>query len=223
MTETLAAPRPVRRRSRTDWLIPTAFIVLCLVPIIAGAFRLTSLASGAPATPDNERFVSMPLPVIVHIISVTVYCILGAFQFHPSLRRRRPRWHRIAGRVLVPMGIAAALSGLWMNMFYALPNDSYGPLWVGRWIFGLGMVACIVLGFAAVLRRDFPHHRAWMIRGYAIGIAAGTQVFTSLIWFIIVGEQAENTTSVPLLGGWIVNLVVAEVIIRRKPTRRIRA
>ena len=206
---------------RRDWLIPASLIVLVLVPIIAGAMRFTSLATGVEATPDNNRFVTMPAPVIIHIISVTVYCVLGAFQFHPSLRRRRPRWHRIAGRVLVPMGIAAAASGLWMNAVYALPADSYGALWVARWVFGLGMIASIALGFAAVLRRDFRQHRAWMIRGFAIGVAAGTQVLTSLVWFMIMGDAAATTTTVPLIGGWILNLAVAEWIIRRRPTRRI--
>ena len=40
------------------------------------------------------------------------------------------------------------------------------------------MAACLVLGVAAIRRRDIAAHRAWMIRAYAIGLAAGTQVFT---------------------------------------------
>ena len=121
----------------------------------------------------------MPIPVVIHIISATTYCLLGAFQFHPGIRRRHPRYHRISGRILIPMGIAAALSGLWMTTFYALPATDYGWLPLIRWVFGVGMIASIVLAFVAVRRRDFSTHRAWMIRGYAIGIAAGTQVFTS--------------------------------------------
>ncbi len=221
MTQTIAPTPPVRRRARRDWLVPAALILLVLVPLIAGAMRFSSLLSGAEATPDNARFVGMPVPVITHIISVSVYSVLGAFQFHAGLRRRRPRWHRVAGRVLVPMGVAAAASGLWMNLVYALPADSYGALWVARWVVGIGMIAALALGFAAVLRRDFTRHRAWMIRAYAIAVGAGTQVFTSLIWFLIVGDAAANTTTVPLIAGWVVNLAVAEWIIRRRPTRRI--
>src|SRR4051794_12231906 len=52
-----------------------------------------------------------------------------ALQFVPTLRRGRSRWHRIAGRVLVPAGVFVALSGLrrhfashgaWMTRAYAL-------------------------------------------------------------------------------------------------------
>src|SRR3712207_7388829 len=44
--------------------------------------------------------------------------------------------------------------------------------------FGVAMVVTLVLGFRAARRRNFSRHRAWMIRSYAIGLVAGTQVFT---------------------------------------------
>jgi uncharacterized membrane protein len=217
MTRTLETPRPARVR-RPDWLIPVGLILLSLIPVLAGAARLNSLSTGAEITPDNARFFGMPVPVIVHIISATIYCLLGAFQFHPGLRRTRPRWHRYSGRILVPLGIAAALSGLWMTQFYALPAHDYGALPLARWVFGLGMVLSIVLGFLAVRRRDFSTHRAWMIRAYAIGVGAGTQVLTTLVWLLIAGAAADSTKPVPMIAGWVVNLLVAEWAIRRRHT-----
>lgn len=221
MTQTTTRRATAGAHSRRDWLIPTSLILLSLVPVVAGAVRLTSLISGVETTPDNARFTAMPAPVIIHIVSVSCYCIVGAFQFHPGLRRRRPRWHRISGRILVPMGIAAAASGVWMTQFYALPAHDYGALPFARWVVGLGMISALVLGVRAVLRRDFTHHRAWMIRAYAIALGAGTQVFTSLIWFFIASSAAEATKSVPMIAGWVINLIVAEWIIRRTPPRRI--
>ena len=47
----------------------------------------------------------------MHIVGAAVYALLGAFQFSARLRRRRPGWHRRAGRVLVVAGLAVALSG----------------------------------------------------------------------------------------------------------------
>ncbi|MEO8527652.1 MAG: DUF2306 domain-containing protein [Pseudolysinimonas sp.] len=210
---------PVARKRRTyQWMIPTGLVLLSLVPVIAGAMRVSSLALGVETTPDNARFTGMPLPVIIHIISATIYCLLGAFQFQPSFRRRVPRWHRVSGRILVPMGITAAASGLWMTTFYALPAHDYGALPAARWIFGLGMIASILLALRAVLRRDFSTHRAWMMRGYAIGIGAGTQLFTFLAWLLIAGAAADATKPVPMIAGWVINLVIAEWIIRRRPT-----
>ena len=152
--------------------MPTALILLSLIPVIAGASRMTELTGGAAITPQNARFFASPVPVVIHIVSVTIYSLLGAFQFVPALRGRRG-WHRIAGSVLIPAGLLAALSGLWMSAFYPLPDgDTDVPI---RLFFGSAMLVSIVLGIVAIRRRDFVRHGAWMTRGYAIGVAAGTQ------------------------------------------------
>ena len=56
--------------------------------------------------------------LVLHILCASVYALLGAFQFAPAFRRRRPGWHRRAGRLLVPAGLLVGLSGLWMTLFY---------------------------------------------------------------------------------------------------------
>ncbi|MFI7449333.1 DUF2306 domain-containing protein [Nonomuraea sp. NPDC049714] len=201
-------------RRKTQWRVPAALIGLAFVPVLAGGIRLTELTGGAEITPDNARFFAAPVPVVLHIITVTVYSVLGAFQFVPRLRRKRG-WHRVAGRVLVPCGLIAALTGLWMSVFYALPAMD-GPLVAAsRLVFGTAMVVAIVLGFAAIRRRDFARHRAWMIRGYAIGMGAGTQAFTHVPLFALDGTPGELPRAVAMAAGWVINLAVAEWIIRR--------
>src|SRR5258706_1214152 len=113
--------KTVAYENRVKWLIPAGLILLSLVPVAAGALRIRELTGGAEVTPENARFFASPLPVVVHILSASLYSILGAFQFAPHLRRRRPNWHRAAGRLLAPSGLAAALSGLWMAHFYPWP------------------------------------------------------------------------------------------------------
>jgi uncharacterized membrane protein len=146
----------------------------------------------------------------VHIVSASGYAILGAFQFSPRLRRRR--WHRVAGRVLVPLGLAVALSALWLNQFAA----AGALLYAFRLVFGVAMLASLVLGFAAIRSGDVPRHRAWMTRAYAIALAAGTQVVTQGVGGALVGT---SDLSLALLAGagWVVNLGVAEWAIRRRP------
>ena len=65
------------RAKRPDWLVPAGLIALSLIPITFGAVRLTELAGGTEITPDNARFFASPVPVVTHVISVTIYCILG--------------------------------------------------------------------------------------------------------------------------------------------------
>ncbi|MFD8492184.1 DUF2306 domain-containing protein [Amycolatopsis sp. NPDC059657] len=194
-------------------------LLLSAVPIVAGSMRLAELSGGARITPENARFFAVPVPVIVHIVAASFYCVLGAFQFAPGLRRRRLGLHRVSGRALVPLGLAAAFSGLWMTVFYPSPPGDGELLFVFRLVFGSAMVAAIVLGTAAVLRRDIRRHRAWMIRGYAIGMGAGTQVFTHLPWAAAFGAPGEFTHALLMAAGWVINLAVAEWVIGRQIAR----
>lgn len=211
-TVTITAPFPVRH-SRPQWPVPTALILLSLIPVIAGASRLTELTGGAAITPQNARFFASPIPVVIHIVSVTIYSLLGAFQFVPSLRGRR-RWHRIAGSILIPAGLLAALSGLWMSAFYPLLDGTTDvPI---RLLFGSAMLVSIVLGILAIQRRDFVQHGAWMTRAYAIGVAAGTQAFVILPWILLAGPPNELTRALLMGAAWVINLAVAEYVIRRR-------
>jgi uncharacterized membrane protein len=202
--------------NKAEWLVPAALIVLSAIPVAAGAFRLAQLTVGAEVAPENARFFASPLPVILHILSVSLYSILGAFQFAPSLRRRRHKWHRAAGRLLIPSGLIAALSGLWMTQFYPWPDGDGELLYGLRLLFGSAMVLSIVLGALAIRRRDFARHGVWMMRGYAIGMGAGTQVLTHLTWFLLFGIPDELSRALLMGAGWVINLAVAEWIIRAR-------
>lgn len=210
-----AATSRSRKRPRAPWLVPFGLILLSVIPLIFGALRLTELVTGAEITPANERYFVSPIPIVTHIIAVTLFSVLGALQFVPSLRRRT-RWHRYSGRITLPAGLLAALTGLWMTLFYPQQVDDGGILYISRLVVGSVMTASIVLGFLAVLRRDFVTHSAWMTRAYAIGVGAGTQVVVALIATLVVGPTNVVIDSVLLGLAWVINLTIAEVIIHRR-------
>ena len=201
----MSAPRT------SDWLTPAALVTLSIVPVVAGAFRLVQIGAGAEITEDNARFFAAPIPIVIHIVSSVIFCLLGAFQFSDTLRRRKPGWHRTSGRILVPCGIASALSGLWMTQFYPTSEfDGGGFLYAIRLLAGSAMAVFLVLGLIAIRKRDIPSHQAWMMRGYALGLAAGTQVLTHLPWFVFPGIHGELARTLSMAAGWVINLVVAE-------------
>lgn len=199
--------------TRANRLIPAGLLLLALVPSAAGVARLADLASGT-ATAASARFFAAPLPVVLHILGATLFGLLGALQFAPTLRRRN-RWHRIAGRLVVPAGLLAALSGLWMTLTYPWANADGVAVYLARLIFGSGMVVSLVLGVTTILRGRVAAHRAWMLRGYAIGMGAGTQVFTHLPYFLLIGQPSEGPRAVMMISAWVINLAVAEWLIRR--------
>jgi uncharacterized membrane protein len=216
---TRAAPR-----RRSDWLIPAGLIALGFVPGLVGLLRLVQLGGGAQAVPGPARFFASPWPISLHLVASLAYVVLGAFQFSPGWRGRHLAWHRAAGRGLVACGLVSALSALWMTQFYPVgtePPASFDGalLYAIRVVVGVAMVLFLGFGLAAAIRRRIPAHRAWMMRAYALGLGAGTQVFTHLPWFLFPAIQGETTRAVLMGAGWALNLAVAEWLVSRgRPT-----
>jgi uncharacterized membrane protein len=217
---TPAAARTTRaaRSTRSARWLPFALVALVVVPAIAGSLRLVELAGGPLLIPANPRMTVSPVPVVVHIVSAVSYAILGAFLFSAALRRRHPGLHRMAGRVLVVLGLAVAFSALWMTLFYPRQPGTGVLAYVFRLAFGSGMAASIILGFLAIRGGEIARHRAWMTRAYALALGAGTQVFTKAIGPAVFGS-AELVNDLSLGAGWVINLAVAEYVIRRRGGR----
>jgi uncharacterized membrane protein YkvI len=84
------------------------------------------------------------------------------------------------------------------------------------------------LAYRAARRRDFTHHRNWMMRNYALTFLAVTSrvlvplLLIAQIPFASAGSVAESAPTMIPIGqvlGWIVNLVIVEVLIRRHQPR----
>jgi uncharacterized membrane protein len=207
-----AAARTTTRPQRR-WLTAAALIGLAFVPVAAGSARLVEMSGGGVLLPEPPHSAGAPVPLVVHIVSVTVFALVGAFQFVPGTRGARARWHRVTGRIVAPAGVVAALSGLWLTVVITGADSSL--LTAFRTAAGVTMAGSLALGVAAVVRGDIRQHRAWMLRGYAVGLGAGTQAFTNGLWAAVVGAPGPTATALLMGAGWVINLVVAEWLIRR--------
>lgn len=106
-----------------------------------------------------------------------------------------------------------------MTLFYEEEPGTGNLLYLFRLVFASGMAACLALGFAAIRRRDIDAHRAWMVRAYAISLAAGTQAFTEGIGGALFGT-GELHGDLAKGAGWVINLAIAEWAMRRPARRR---
>lgn len=205
-------------KHRDCWVVG-GLLLLSAVPLAAGAMRVLRLMGNVAITAENARFVAAPIPVVTHIVGSLLFCVLGAFQFSASMRQAHPNWHRVGGRIAAPAGFAAALSGLWMTQFYPWVGYDGAALYAIRLIVGTAMVLSLGLSIAAIRKRDLALHARWMIRAYALGIGAGTQVFTHIPWFMFPSLQGELARTVCMAAGWAINMGVAEWVIRRNARR----
>ncbi|MGN9837865.1 DUF2306 domain-containing protein [Nonomuraea sp. H19] len=164
--------------------------------------------------------------LVAHILTALVALVLGPLQFVPAIRARR-RVHRTIGRCYLLAGVAP-------SALTAIPV----ALLSGRLITQIGLVVPAVLwlvtGWLAVQaarRRDFVRHRNWMMRNYALTFLAVTSRVLVPLFLLAqlpfsgtanAGSIGANAPSVIPIGqvlGWIVNLVVVEILIRRRGRR----
>ena len=212
--------------SRSGWAFIALILAYSFVPSIVGLVRVVELAGGPAIAPPNPRAMDAPVPIVIHILSSSFFCLLGALQFLPSLRRAHPFLHRFAGRLVVLAGALSALSGLWMTVAYIFPSELQGTaLHWARILLSSAMFALITWGVIAIRRRNIHAHRAAMIRAYAIGQGASTQALFGIVFMILwQAELMGPARDIMMLAAWGVNLIVAEVIVaahlragRRRP------
>jgi uncharacterized membrane protein len=200
----------------------TGLFLLALPSVLIGLAILHSMATGSPSEvatqADLARRTSYPLAMGLHVIGGSALLILGLAQFSTTLRRRAPRLHRWTGYALLALGAGAALSGLWMNASPSAKPDSrlYDS---AQNIMSAAFLTVTALGIAAARARNFAAHRAWMLRAYAIAMGAGTQTALLLPVFLLLGELKGLALDLTLIGAWVLNLGVAELLIARQAHR----
>ena len=70
---------------RPSWKLLSSLWMLSFVPVVAGVVRLSGLvggANGGGVTPENARFMANPAPVVLHVLSASVFCVLEIGRAH---------------------------------------------------------------------------------------------------------------------------------------------
>ncbi len=207
----------MRSISSREWILLAFVLIYSFVPTFGGLLRIAELFGVQAILPANSRALAYPLPIVVHILSSFLFCILGALQFLPSVRRYHLDLHRMMGRVLVVAGFISAATGLWMTHFFAFPENLQGALlyWV-RIVLSLAMCGLIVWAVISIRSRNVRAHGSAMIRAYAIAQGASTQTFLGIGWIVAVGTEPQGQLrDVIMIAAWGLNFLAAEYLISK--------
>lgn len=199
--------------------VPIILAALCIIPLGGTLYRLAEIiTTGVWRFNFNPELVDR-LPLFLHGIGMALFLVLGALQFSPKLRVKRPNLHRTLGRTAGVGALLGGVTGIWMTLAHL--EISTPLLIAGRLLFGSAMIGFTVLAIRCAMNRDFITHREWIIRAYAIAMAAGTLPFVFFPVFLIFGDPSPILDDVIQIAGWMINFAIAEVIIKRtrhKPT-----
>ncbi len=191
-----------------------SFAIIAFSAIAVGVYAIigyTARPLGVGVHPEMQRvFESQRLGILTHIFCSSLAVLLGPVQFVPGFRRRWPAAHRWIGRVYLGVGVLiGGIAALYMSAF------AFGGIvsTIGFAALSLAWLYTGARAYATARARNFAAHRRWMIRNFALTLAAVT---------IRIGLGAGFATGLPfeifypMLTWlcWIPNLLVAEWIIR---------
>ncbi len=190
-----------------------ALAFFTFIPVMMAAVLVVQIPLGA-LPEDSLRLASVPVASFLHALAGVLFGVLGPLQFVRALRRRFGALHRLSGRVFVLAGVGLALSGL--ALLLQVESIATGLLDAARGVFGLALIAALVLGVAAARAHAMLRHRAWMIRAYAIGMGSGTVAPVLFPIYLISGEPPTGlTTDIVVVGMWLLTIAVGEWVVRR--------
>jgi uncharacterized membrane protein len=183
-----------------------------LMTLLAAFVALYAVAGiAAPAMRPEliaELFARRALLAFGHLGGGAVAIVAGALQFSAELRFKAPRVHRLLGRTYVVAVVVSGVAG------GALALSSQGDV-AGH--LGFGMLAVLwvttaVIAWRTAVARDYVRHRAWMIRSYALCLAA----VTLRLWLplsMLAGIPFESAYPAIAWLCWVPNLVMAEWLV----------
>jgi len=153
-----------------------------------------------------------PIAFFAHVFTSIFALLLGTFQFSDTIRKVYPRVHRTFGKlyVLIVLCIASP-SGLVIAMH---ANGGFHS----KVSFVLQAVLWFYFTYSAfhfALQKEWGSHRNFMMRSYALTLSAISLRFFK--WLIVAVFQLPPMDTYQIVAwlGWLVNLLIAEVLIWR--------
>jgi len=190
--------------------------VWVVLVILAAGVAGYGILGGWGAIPTPPFVAESPDPVafLLHMMGGGAALLLGPWQFRPGWSGTDSAAHRWIGRGYLVAVLISGMAGLWLAR--VAQTGLVAALGFG----GLG-VAWLVTG-ALAYRRVREHryqvHRHWMVRNFALTLAAVT-LRIQLPLSLGIGIPFDAAYPVIAWACWLPNLAIAEWWIRKHPRR----
>jgi hypothetical protein len=168
---------------------------------------------------DYVHLLHYRIAFFIHVFS-SIFALLAAYtQFSSRLRTRYKGLHKYMGRLYAydviflagPSGLVIGLyanGGIWSRIAFC----SLAVLWV----------AFTVIALQKMLARRIEAHAQWMIRSYALALSAITLRAWKVVIVSLFQPHPMDAYRIVAWLGWVLNLVLAELLIRYLVRRKSR-
>ncbi|MEX0298201.1 MAG: DUF2306 domain-containing protein, partial [Kordiimonas sp.] len=153
-----------------------------------------------------------PVAAYAHFVFGPLALMIGGFQFNATLRVKAPVIHRAIGWLYVFSCLTSSVGGL------ILAINTQSGIWVATGFGSLSILWFYTTFKATVLaaRKQFANHKAWMVRSYALTLAAIT--FRLVFLIILPSVSGLDFELCYMIGSWLcwlINLALAEIWLRQ--------
>ncbi len=194
------------------WFLMTIFAALFALVAWWFVFYVSAFKQGQMA----HFFSNFPVAAYAHFVFGPLALLIGGLQFHATLRVKTPIIHRAIGWLYVFSCLTASFGGL------ILALNTQSGIWVATGFGTLSIIWFYTTFKATVLaaKKQFTDHKVWMVRSYALTLAAITfRLVFLMILPILSGLEFELCY---IIGSWLcwpINLALAEIWLRRNNQR----
>lgn len=162
--------------------------------------------------PNDEHFSRYIFPLRLHIAGGIGALLAGPWQFSQKLRDRALNLHRWLGRFYLLEVALGSIAGFAM----AIVSEQGLPTHLGFGILAVLWFGTALQAYRLVRTGNIEAHRQWMIRNYALTLAAVTlRQYLPLMLFVLHWPFPRAYITVSWLC-WVPNVLVAEWMIRRR-------
>jgi uncharacterized membrane protein len=210
----LTATTTTLRSATTSWPARLGWILLVLLCLGVAAYSARYLLH-PPQTPQQALGNPRGVPwLVIHVAGSITALAIGSLQFVPALRRGAGPPHRWTGRIYVLGCLVGGAAGLVLA-----PGSHAGPIAsAGFGLLSVIWIAVNVLGWRAAVQGRLAEHRRWMIRSWALTLAAVTlRLYLPLVMVLELPFLPWHHTISFL--AWVPNLIIAELWLRRRGQR----
>jgi hypothetical protein len=168
----------------------------------------------APYLYENHR----PL-FLIHIACGIGALATGVFQFVASIRRARPATHRRLGTIYTSAVLIGATTGfplsfLMLGASTAATRRDFLPVVGSFAVLAIVWASATIIAWRRARERRLDEHRAWMMRSYALTLAAVTLRVVASVTVVLTGDVTFSVHVAVL--SWPLNLAIAEWLLRRR-------
>ncbi len=196
----------------------TLFAAVLSILVALVSYRFLALGMD-DAFPDFKDHIALRnLAFVTHVIASPIALFIGALNFFPMIRVKRPTLHRWMGRIYGVSILFGGISGLWLAS-----GAVGGPIASA----GFGLLAIVWMYTTAQAIRlamagNYVEHRKWMIRSFALTFAAVTLRLWLVVFFMSGFEYGPATVYIAWLC-WVPNLIFAQWWISRTKNKTVAA